>query len=380
MRAAPRRGGRARPQSEGDSFGMPLADLLTTALGCMMLIFMVASMFMRDEIALQAQLSEQEATGRMSAEERARRLERARDQLTRDAERLAGQVSALTARLDEQGRALDSQRRAAEGERRDLGAQLETLARALAAAEGRLKDQTTQVTNVIHQLNPATARPVDVMLLIDGTKSMQPSLDAARDNIKTAIRALRIVSPSARVGVTVFRDKNERPELRVEHKDLSDNEDALRAFLSGIKAMSTARDKDRPEWMCGGIEHTLKHTSWRKGSIRLIAIVSDAATQSPKAKRCVELAAGFRKEGGFVHISSTLPDGYGERREVTREYDEVVLKEHAAVAAAGGGRHIQKADEAALMEVVLRAAFEVRLDGLQELSDSLKGGAAPKGR
>jgi len=28
----------------------------------------------------------------------------------------------------------------------------------------------------------------------------------------------------------------------------------------------------------------------------------------------------------------------------------------------------------------LRAAFEVRLDGLQELSDSLKGGAAPKGR
>jgi cell division protein FtsB len=369
--------GRGRAQSEGDAFGMPLADLLTTALGCMMLIFMVASMFMRDELALQTQLNEQETTGRMSAEERARRLELAKEQLTRDAERLARQVATLTSTLGEQQRAAAAAAAAAAGERRDLGAQLDALSAALAAAQGRIEAQGEAMADAINSLSPSSARPVDVMLVIDGTKSMQASLDAARDNIKTAIRALRIVSPQARVGVTVFRDKKERPDFRIEHKDLTDDEDSLRAFLGGIKAASTSRDKDRPEWMCGGLEHAIQRASWRKGAVRLIAVVSDAATQSPKAKRCVELAARFHKEGGAVHISSTLPDSYGERREVTREYDEVVLREHAAVAQAGGGSHIKKADESALLEVVLRAAFEQRLEGVKRLQMATEPSKAP---
>jgi hypothetical protein len=368
--------GRA-PQSEGEAFGMPLADLLTSALGCMMLIFMVASMFMRDEIAIQTAGKTKEAIERMTAEERALRLEVAKDELTRDAERLAQQVGALSAQLSASERARDEERRAAvvvAGERQSLSAQLEALSAALSAAQVKADDQRKTVAEVIQDLNPSTARPVDVMLVIDGTKSMQASLDAARDNIKTAIRALRIVSPQARVGVTVFRDQKELPAFRIEHKDLSAEEDSLRAFLTGIKAASTSRDKDRPEWMCGGLEHAIKRASWRKTSIRLVAVVSDAATQSPRAKHCVELAARFHKEGGSVHISSTLPEGYGERREVTREYDEVVLKEHAAIAAAGGGRHIKKADEGALIEVVLRAAFEVRLEGVQRLRQSMEAG------
>lgn len=362
--------GRGRPQSEGEAFGMPLADLLTTALGCMMLIFMVASMFMRDEIAIQTASKDKETSERMSAEERARLLEDAKNQLARDADHLARQVKALSAQLNDKERDLKQERDAAavaQEERKSLSARLDDLDKALAKANIKIDDQRGAVKDAIEAFNPGSARPVDVMLVIDGTKSMQASLDAARDNIKTAIRALRIVSPQAQVGVTVFRDKKERPEFRIEHKDLSSDEDSLRAFLSGIKAASTARDKDRPEWMCGGLEHAIQKASWRPKAIRLIAVVSDAGTQSPKAKHCVDLAARFHKEGGSVHISSTLPDGYGERREVTREYDEVVLKEHALVAAAGGGRHIKKADESALIEVVLRAAFEVRIEEVNKL-------------
>jgi hypothetical protein len=260
-----------------------------------------------------------------------------------------------------------------ESEKRlSLSQELKELRALLALREGSLKNLKKNTQEALRYLDPKTARPVDVMLVIDGTKSMQPSLDATRANLKAVIGALRIVSPSVRVGVTVYRDKRERPQDRLEEQALTSDEEALRGFLAKIKAKSSKRDRDRAEWLCGGLKSAVE-ARWRPNAIKLIAVVSDAATQSKGARRCVQLAKRFRASGGVIHVSSTLPDGYKRRRDVTREYDRVVLREHALIAEAGGGEHIQRADESTLLEAVLRAAFRSRMEGpIEALQESLK--------
>jgi len=75
-----------------------------------------------------------------------------------------------------------------------------------------------------------------------------------------------------------------------------------------------------------------------------------------------------------VHVVSTLPRGYQKRGEITREYDRVVLKEHALVATAGGGEHIKRASESTLLEEVLRSAFRSRIAELERLREVIKEG------
>lgn len=371
-----RRGGRHKRSKrfQGESFGMPLADLLTTALGCMMLIFMVASTYMKDSLLEGEAAQSAMRTQLMDADERQRILEQLKAELSEELKGLKDALAQERAALQASQLAQATSARSAqelEAARLSLADELREARALINLRDQRLSSIKDQTRAALNYLDPKTARPVDVMLLIDGTKSMQPSLDSTRQNLKAVISALRIVSPTVRIGVTVYRDQKERPALRIEHQPLTEDERALKGFLSTIKAKSTRRDKDRAEWMCGGLKRAVS-ARWRKDAIKIIAIVSDAATQSKRAQRCVKLASDFKGAGGQVHVSSTLPEGYRKKREVTREYDEVVLQEHALIAAAGGGEHIKRADESTLLEAVLRSAFRARLAApLKALHQSL---------
>jgi hypothetical protein len=263
------------------------------------------------------------------------------------------------------------------------------------------------------------------MLVIDGTNSMASSLKAVRQNLRAIIGALQVLSPTARIGVTVYRDRREKAKLRLQYQPLSSDANILKKFLEGIEAKSTSRDRDRPEWMCGGLraailgaayaDSTSKDSkskgkkrrkkrrrrgekrknqekasdatstttiteSWRERAIKIVVVVSDAGTNSPKAQECIEVAELFHKRGGQVHIVSTLPKNYGTRRDITREYDEEVLRDHAAIAQAGGGEHIKRASESTLLEEVLRSAFRSRLAELEQLKKILKKGETMKSK
>ena len=360
---------------------MPLADLLTTALGCMMLIFMVASTYMKDSLLEGEAAQSAMRTQLMDADERQRMLEQLKAELSEELQGLKNALARERAALEASQEAHSLSRRATqalESAKLSLADELKEARALIKLRDQDLSSLQDQTRVALSYLDPKTARPVDVMLLIDGTKSMQPSLDSTRQNLKAVISALRIVSPTVRVGVTVYRDKKERPAIRIEHQALTDDEQALKSFLAKIKAKSTRRDTDRAEWMCGGLKKAVQ-ARWRKDAIKIIAIVSDAATQSKRAQRCVTLAREFSSTGGQVHVSSTLPDGYQRKREVTREYDEVVLREHASIAEAGGGEHIKRADESTLLEAVLRSAFRARLaEPIKALHKSLDRAPSPE--
>jgi hypothetical protein len=188
------------------------------------------------------------------------------------------------------------------------------------------------------------------------------------------VKALRVVSPTARVGVVVFRDRREPDGLRLQVQPLTAEVPALQGFLDGIEATSTAVDDDRPEWLCGGIA-AAANAAWRPEAIRLMIVVSDAADHDPQARGCLDDIDAFQASGGRVHVLTTHPSGLGARPDVTREYQAMVLPQHRLIAATGGGLHVDGADADALLTEVLEAAFRSRtaapVDRLRRALDPL---------
>lgn len=374
--------GRRRRAAQGEAFGTSLADILTTALGCVVLLFLVAVTRIRDDLQ-NAQATLQSAQSDLVAEEEGRKLaEQARqvEQGKRTAVEQA-MLDALAAR-GEAERAL----KASEEKVKSLSARIETIEEQTARltsnmqeADARNRRLAEGVRSAVTALDPRTAEPVDVMLVIDGTKSMGPSLDATRRNLGSVVKALRVVSPTARVGVVVFRDKRERKALRIQNQPLTANVDTLRDFLAGIEATSTAVDTDRPEWLCGGLREATE-AKWRENAIRLVIVVSDATDHDRKAAECLRLAQEFHAAGGRISVMSTLPEGM-DRRGVAAEYADRVLPQHASIAAAGGGTHVSQAEADALLTEVLQSAYRSRtsdpVDALRRVLDEGPPGADP---
>lgn len=349
---------------DAEAFGTSLADILTTALGCVLLLFLIAVMHIRGSLDRAESALVAEADRRAAAEiDRRAALDRrsaAEEAARRAAAATAGARSALDVALAE--------RDALMAEREALLADREALITAATDARARADRLGDAARATLADLDPHTARPVDVMLAIDGTRSMGPSLDATRNNLRSTLDALRIVSPTARVGAVVFRDRREAPALRLETHPLTADEGLLGRFLAGIEATSTAVDDDRPEWLCGGLAAAVA-ARWRPEAIKLVIVASDAAADDPGARPCIETARAFAARGGRVYVLTSNPPGH-RRAAIAARHGREVVQEHAAIAAAGGGIHVRGAEAEALMTEVLRAAFRARtaapLDRLRE--------------
>jgi chromosome segregation ATPase len=363
---------------EGDSFGMPLADLLTTALGCILMIFMASSSMMKEAVLSGIKDKNAVEDKLLTAEEKKKRLEQAQDAFRKELEALKNALANANQSLNKSNQALSETQekvKAKEQEAISLSDQLKEAKILISQTQGELIEISGVTKEAIKRLDPRTAKAVDIMLVIDGTKSMQPSLDATRQNLRTTISALRIVSPSARIGVAVFRDKLDTDAMKLQYHQLTNKAEDLESFLSTIQAISSKKDKDRPEWICGGIKKAVD-ANWRKDVIQLIVVVSDAGSQESVEKTCVQYATQFHKNGGKIHVLSTIPDGYEKISTVRKEYDDIVLKEHQKIAQAGGGQHIKNAQGSTLLEEVLKAAYQERMhqsvEAMETLEENLK--------
>ncbi|MCB9543032.1 MAG: VWA domain-containing protein [Myxococcales bacterium] len=353
---------------DAEAFGTSLADILTTALGCVLLLFLVAVMHIRGSLDRAQAALVAEADRRAAAEtERRAALDRRRaaeDAARRAAAETRGAEDALTLARTE--------RDALIAERDALLADREALIAAAAAAQTRAEHLEGAARDALAGLDPRTARPVDLVLVVDGTRSMRKSLDATRDNLRATLDALRVVSPTARIGAVVFRDRREPPDLRLETAPLTASEATLGRFLAGIEATSTAVDDDAPEWLCGGLAAAIA-ADWRQDAIRLVIVASDAAADDPGAAPCLEDARRFAAAGGRIHVVTTRPPARLARQ---------IRRQHAAIAAAGDGIHVDGGDAEALLTEVLRAAFRERtaapIERLRRAVDAAPAAPAPE--
>ena len=363
---------RDRTWRHGEAFGTSLADILTTALGCVLLLFLVAVMNIRQALSTE-KAAHVRTTEQLVAEEEGRKVAEQEKQVVQGAKTaIERALAAQQAARGEAERAL----RAAEEDKRGLDAKLLAQAEALATAEktiqemeerhGRLREAAARV---VERLDPGSMAPVDLLFVIDGTRSMEPSLDAARRDLQSLARALGVVSASARVGVVVFRDRREAEGFRLESHPLTNDFESLGQFLAGIQASSTRVDDDLPEWLEGGLQAGVT-AGWREEAVKLMVVVSDAATQDGRTADCERIVRGFRDRGGRVFVLSTVPAGYDAKPDLAADYRDVVLPEHEAIAAAGGGVHVDGTGSDTLVHEALKAVIHTR-DA--EPLDALKG-------
>ena len=345
-----------------DALGMPLMDLITTALGCILLIFIVYSIVTNFDIRRFISKNANLLNELYATQKERDALRENKTQITQENERLERELRTLLTTVD---RIKDQSVK--------LDLQNERLKANLKGFLGQLKVYYRSIT-------PGTAKPLDVMLVIDGTSSMKPSIEAVRQNMQAIVGSLQILSPSARVGVTIFRDPKDSKKMQIQHQPLTQNSLELKSFLDDVKAKSGSKDTDRPEWLCKGMsvglkgmrERRPKDAGWRERSLKIMVVVSDAASISPGAETCIALAKTFNRDHeGVIHVMSTTPDRYKRSKIITEEYNQIVLRDHALIAKAGGGSHFKRAHETRLLEEVLRFAFESRLKDFERLKEIL---------
>lgn len=121
--------------------------------------------------------------------------------------------------------------------------------------------------------------PVDVLLAIDGTASMKPSIAQAKQDGERLVAGLRQVHSDVRVGVVVFRD----------YRNPAGEYELLQAPTDDLAAVDAALEKVRPvgnpDPENGVAEsysllfrksYTDPQLAWRAGAMKVVVVIGDA--------------------------------------------------------------------------------------------------------
>lgn len=118
-------------------------------------------------------------------------------------------------------------------------------------------------------------RRLDLMVVMDVTGSMQPSINECKRKVRELfdrISMLEPIRPDLAVGVLGYRDHCDRSV--VPHVvPLSTDIEAVRRGLEAFRANGGG---DAPEAVLFGLNKAIRETSWRQHSFRVLVLVGDA--------------------------------------------------------------------------------------------------------
>jgi hypothetical protein len=132
---------------------------------------------------------------------------------------------------------------------------------------------------------------LDVVLVIDGTGSMNLIIDDVKAKMSQLIRAVHRLVPIARVGIVVFGGKGEPRELQ----PLTLSPDKLEAFLSHIKA------KGGGEWeedTRGAVQGAMNQMDWKPYAKKVIVLVGDSPPEKADFAPLMSDIKQFRTRNG----------------------------------------------------------------------------------
>jgi hypothetical protein len=132
---------------------------------------------------------------------------------------------------------------------------------------------------------------LDVVLVIDGTGSMNLIIDDVKAKMEQLVTAIHRLVPIARIGVVVFGGKGEPRQIQ----PLTLNPTKLNAFLGGIKAMGGG------EWeedTYGAVETAVNKMDWKPYAKKVIVLVGDSPPHKEDFEPLIALIHKFHDENG----------------------------------------------------------------------------------
>lgn len=203
---------------------------------------------------------------------------------------------------------------------------------------------------------------LDLMICIDSTGSMQPTIDALAEALGEMVEILDGISPKMRLGLVQYKDKGElgKTGARVV-QPFSKNIKSARKKLEKLRAYGGG---DLPEAVLSGLGLGLsKAMKWQDNANKIAILIGDAPPHGEEKQAAVELArkaheqpgsqndnkptTGTRKEqtpfltsaiGVFLKIAPGL--NVRGRREFEKSQD-VMRQDFADIAKAGGGVFVE---------------------------------------
>lgn len=199
---------------------------------------------------------------------------------------------------------------------------------------------------------------LDMMICIDSTGSMQPTIDALGQALGEMVDILDGISPKMRLGIVHYKDYGElgKPGAKVV-QPFTKNIRGARKELEGLRALGGG---DLPEAVLGGLALALDaKMNWKKDANKLVVLIGDAPPHAAETAKAVELVRAARETPGvevgkpttgprpadtpfltscigvFVELQGKLKEQKGYREFVDSQ--QVMRQDFAAIAKAGGG-------------------------------------------
>jgi len=135
---------------------------------------------------------------------------------------------------------------------------------------------------------------LDVVLVIDGTDSMQMVMDDVKARMTRIVRAIHRLVPVARVGIVVYGGEGEPLDIQ----PLTLSPAKLETFLNGIHT------KGGGEWeenLAGAIQTAVKQMDWKPYAHKVIVIVGDAPPKADEFASLLDTIRQFHAQNGVLN-------------------------------------------------------------------------------
>ena len=132
---------------------------------------------------------------------------------------------------------------------------------------------------------------LDVVLVVDGTGSMQLIIDDVKAKMAQLVHAIHRLVPIARVGMVVFGGKGKKMEIQ----PLTLNPQKLVDFLNGVHA------EGGDEWeedLAGGVNAAIRDMDWKPYAKKVIVLVGDSPPKKDDFQPLMAEIHQFRSNNG----------------------------------------------------------------------------------
>ena len=204
---------------------------------------------------------------------------------------------------------------------------------------------------------------LELMLCLDSTGSMQPTIDALSVALGEMADILSGVSPKLRVGLVHFKDNDELGKHGAEVvQALSKNIKGTRKKLEKMRAIGGG---DLPEAVLGGLDLALsKKMKWSADANKITILIGDAPPHADEKQLAIDLArAAYEKPGSqndkrpttgarkpqkpfltsaigvFLKIAPNVRVGPGYAQ--FQKSQQTMRKDFQEIATAGGGVYVE---------------------------------------
>ncbi|MDJ0976649.1 MAG: VWA domain-containing protein [Planctomycetota bacterium] len=166
-------------------------------------------------------------------------------------------------------------------------------------AEGS-PSHTVEATSIVNRALDLAQSGVELVIVLDTTSSMTPTINAARAGLEDLVTLLRGLAPTFKLGLVHYRDRGELgpssgPGSGADHVlSLTTKVRTAQKELAGLRAVGGG---DPPERVESGIWHALqKKMRWSPEANKMIVVIGDAPPHDNALRRAIKLVTEARED------------------------------------------------------------------------------------